>query len=87
MRRAGPAACRVSRSANLYRDSPAAEAGLARGDMIEAIEWRAVRSAQDTLARIASRKPGSTVKLTGIRGTSRFSVDVTVIEAPAQAAQ
>ncbi|HMA10870.1 MAG TPA: trypsin-like peptidase domain-containing protein [Steroidobacteraceae bacterium] len=73
--------------ANLYRDSPAVEVGLARRDLIEAVNGTPVRSAQDALARIASHKPGSTVKLTGIRGTRRFSVDVRVIEAPAQAAQ
>jgi serine protease DegS len=73
--------------ANLYRDSPAVEVGLARRDLVEAVNGVPVRNAQDALARIANLKPGSTVKLTGIRGTSRFSVDVKVIEAPAQAAQ
>jgi len=68
--------------ANLYRDSPAVEVGLARRDLIESVSGTAVRSAQDTLARIASHKPGSLVKITGIRGTRRFSVDVKVVEAP-----
>jgi serine protease DegS len=72
---------------NLYRDSPAVEVGLARRDLIESVNGAAVRGAQDALSRIASHKPGSTVKLTGIRGTRRFSVDVKVVEAPAQPAQ
>jgi serine protease DegS len=73
--------------ANLYRDSPAVEVGLARRDLIESVNGTPVRNAQDALARIASHKPGGKVKITGIRGTNRFSVDVKVIEAPAQAAQ
>ncbi len=56
--------------------------GLARRDLVESVNGTAVRSAQDTLARIASHKPGSVVKITGIRGTRRFSVDVKVVEAP-----
>ncbi|MCC6633539.1 MAG: trypsin-like peptidase domain-containing protein [Gammaproteobacteria bacterium] len=73
--------------ANLYRDSPALEVGLARRDIIEAVNGAPVRNAQDALARIASHKPGSTVKLEGLRGTRRFSVDVKVIEAPAETTQ
>jgi serine protease DegS len=73
--------------ANLYRDSPAVEVGLARRDLIESVNGTPVRSAQDALARIASQKPGGKVKISGIRGTRRFTVDVKVIEAPAEAAQ
>jgi serine protease DegS len=73
--------------ANLYRESPAVEVGLERRDIIETVDGAPVRSAQDTLARIASHKPGSTVKLTGLRGARPFSVEVKVIEAPAVAAQ
>jgi serine protease DegS len=73
--------------ANLYRDSPAIEVGLARRDLITSVNGTAVRNAQDALARIASHKPGSTVKVAGIRGTRRFTVDVKVIEAPPQAEQ
>lgn len=73
--------------ANLYRDSPAMQVGLARRDLLLTVNGAPVRNAQDALARIASRKPGSTVKIAGIRGTQRFSVDVKVIEAPAQTAE
>ena len=67
---------------NLYLNSPALQAGLTRGDMIETIDGRAVRNAQDTLSLIASRKPGSTVTVAGMRGVQRFSVRIPVIEAP-----
>jgi serine protease DegS len=73
--------------ANLYRDSPAVEVGLARRDLIESVNGTPVRSSQDAVARIASQKPGGKVKIAGIRGTRRFTVDVKVIEAPAEAAQ
>jgi serine peptidase DegS len=69
---------------NLYRDSPALQAGLARGDMIERIDGRDVRSAQDTLAQIARRKPGTAVTLVGMRGTQRFTLQLKVVEPPRQ---
>ncbi|HXC58763.1 MAG TPA: trypsin-like peptidase domain-containing protein [Steroidobacteraceae bacterium] len=72
---------------DLYRNSPAVEIGLARGDMIETVTGQPVHTSQDTLARIASHKPGSKVTLTGMRGTQRFKVDVRVIEAPTQNVQ
>ncbi|MGC4029848.1 MAG: trypsin-like peptidase domain-containing protein [Steroidobacteraceae bacterium] len=67
---------------NLYLDSPALKAGLTRGDMIEAIDGREVRSARDTLAQIASRKPGATLTITGMRGPRKFQIKVPVTEAP-----
>jgi serine protease DegS len=70
--------------ANLYLNSPALQAGLARGDMIEAIDDRAVRNAQDTLAQIASRKPGASIRITGMRGQRKFIIDLKVVEPPVQ---
>jgi serine protease DegS len=67
---------------NFYRGSPALQAGLVRGDVIETFEGAPVRSARDTLARIASRKPGDTVTLTGMRSQQRFSVKLQVAETP-----
>jgi S1-C subfamily serine protease len=67
---------------NLYVDSPALDAGLARGDMIETIDGKAVNSAQDAFSRIASRKPGTTITIGGMRGQERFSLKVQVTEAP-----
>jgi S1-C subfamily serine protease len=67
---------------DVYRDSPAVSVGLARFDMIEAVNGQEVHTAQDAMARIASHKPGSTVTLVGRRGAQRFKVIVNVIEAP-----
>jgi serine protease DegS len=69
---------------NIYLDSPALQVGLRRGDKIETIDGQAVRNRQDALARIANRKPGTRLKITGIRGTQRFSIDLTVTELPRQ---
>ena len=69
---------------NLYRNSPALEVGLARGDMIETVDGASVRGARDALARIASHKPGGTVTITGMRGEQRFTVKVPVVEPPVQ---
>jgi S1-C subfamily serine protease len=68
---------------NLYVNSPALAAGLARGDMIETIDGRAIRTAQEAFAQIASRKPGTTITITGMRGNEKFSRQVMVTEAPA----
>ncbi len=67
---------------NLYVNSPALDAGLARGDMIETIDGKAVNSAQDAFSRIASRKPGTTITIGGMRGQEKFSLKVQVTEAP-----
>ncbi len=72
---------------DLYRDSPAVNAGLGRFDMIEAVNGQEVRTARDTLARIASHKPGSNVTLLGRRGAQRFKVIIKVIEAPVRPLQ
>jgi len=68
--------------ANLYRDSPALGGGLAVGDMLEAIDGQPVMSAQDTLARVAGRRPGADMRITAARGERRFEVDLKVKEAP-----
>jgi serine peptidase DegS len=71
--------------ANLYKDSPALGAGLAIGDMVEAIDGQPVLSAQDALARIAGRKPGSQLPLTALRGQRQLDVTLEVAEAPLRA--
>jgi serine protease DegS len=72
---------------NLYRDSPALLAGLTRGDMIESVDGRPVRNAQDTLTQIARRTPGTTITLVGMRGNQRFSMQMKVVEPPRQPAK
>jgi serine protease DegS len=65
---------------SVQEGSPARRARLVRGDVIETIDGTAVRSARDTLARIASRKPGSRLKLVVMRGPERITTDLEVAE-------
>jgi Do/DeqQ family serine protease len=68
--------------ANLYVGSPAQEAGLQPGDLIQAIEGTALHSAQDALARIAKEKPGSTLSIKVLRGRRTIEVKAHVSERP-----
>lgn len=69
---------------NLTPNSPAALAGLARWDMIEAIDGQPVppRGAQDVYTRIAGRKPGSSVRITVTRNNQILEFNVKVAEQP-----
>jgi serine protease DegS len=68
-------------------NSPAQRAGLAPRDVIETIDGQPVRNATAALARIATRKPGATIKITGMRRQQSFTLDIKVVETPAQAAR
>ena len=67
---------------NLYEGSPAAEAGIELRDIILTVNGATVKSAQDTLTRIANAKPGDRIRLTGVRGTGQFDTQVQVSERP-----
>jgi Do/DeqQ family serine protease len=67
---------------NLYNGSPALQLGLQPGDLIEAIDGKALLSAQDANARVASSKPGATLKLTVVRGTQRANLEMKISERP-----
>jgi serine protease DegS len=68
----------------LHPNSPAYRAGLVVDDQIETLNGQPVRSGADLMERIARTRPGSSVKITGIRGRDRqpFSVELEIIEAP-----
>ena len=67
---------------NLYVGSPAQHAGLQPGDLLLGIDGAAPHSAQDALGRIASRQPGTTVLLRGMRAGRVFEVRAQVGERP-----
>jgi serine peptidase DegS len=67
---------------NLYVGSPAQHAGLQPGDLLLGIDGSPPHSAQDALGRIASRQPGTTVLLRGMRGGRVFEVRAQVGERP-----
>ncbi|MDF3019395.1 MAG: 2-alkenal reductase [Steroidobacteraceae bacterium] len=68
--------------AKLYVGSPAAAVGMEPRDIILTVNGAKVTSAQDTLTRIANAKPGTKVKITGLRGPEKFSSEVEVTERP-----
>jgi serine protease DegS len=67
---------------NMYRSSPAVDAGLRIGDIITTVDGKSVHSAQETLAQIAAKKPGSRVRLHVLRGTSQLDTTLAVTERP-----
>jgi serine protease Do len=60
--------------------SPADQAGLKVGDTITAIEGKELKNGDDLVADIASRKPGSKVKLTFVRNGKKQDATVTIAD-------
>jgi serine protease Do len=58
-------------------DSPAARAGLARGDLIVTAAGQPVRTVDDLFGALRAAAPGGTVEMTVLRGTEERAVQVT----------
>ncbi|HXR18922.1 MAG TPA: trypsin-like peptidase domain-containing protein [Steroidobacteraceae bacterium] len=67
---------------NLYRNSPAVDAGLRIGDILTKVDGKSVHSAQEALAQIAAKKPGSHVQLHLLRGHTELDANLAVTERP-----
>ncbi|HTB66141.1 MAG TPA: trypsin-like peptidase domain-containing protein [Steroidobacteraceae bacterium] len=67
---------------NLIPDSPGQAAGLHRGDILTFCDGATVKSSQDLLAHIASSRPGTTIKITGLRGRTTFEGTIPVRQRP-----
>lgn len=67
---------------NLYVGSPAAQAGLEPGDLLISLDGLAVERAQDAMAHVAAKQPGTKVEIIGERQRGRFKVTVAVIARP-----
>jgi len=65
--------------------SPAAAAGLKAGDVVTAIDGKAVASAQDLTNAVADIAPGTSVRVDYLRDGKAASASVTVAERPANA--
>jgi serine protease Do len=63
-------------------DSPAAKVGIVSGDVIAAVDGRAVRDAHDLAKQIGSMAPGSNIKLTVWRTGEAKSISVVLGELP-----
>ncbi len=67
---------------NLYVGSPAQQAGLQPGDLLIAIDGAPLKSAQEAIASIAARHPGTTLTLRCQRGRQSLDVHARVTEPP-----
>jgi len=65
---------------NVTAGSPAEEAGLKIGDTITAVDGKEVKSGDDLVADIASRKPGTKAKVSFLRNGKKQEAMVTVAD-------
>ncbi len=65
---------------NVISGSPADEAGLKIGDTITSVDGRELKSGDDLVADIASRKPGSKAKLNFVRNGKKQEATVTIAD-------
>lgn len=68
------------------KDGPAAKAGLQEGDIITAVNGKAIDDSVDMPIIIGSMAPGSIAKLSIIRNNKDMTLDVKVEEAPNESA-
>ena len=66
----------------VYEGSPAAEAGLERWDVIVRIDDEEIRSADDLVFTISSRKPGEDVEIVFVRDKTLKAVKAKLAETP-----
>jgi serine protease Do len=72
---------------NIQPNTPAAHAGLKRGDVILKVNGQVVNSANDLRLRISQTAPGTNVNLTVWRDNRTQDVSITLGELPNQQAQ
>jgi serine protease Do len=65
---------------NVVSGSPADQAGLKIGDTITSVDGKDVKSGDDLVADIASRKPGSKAKLAFVRNGKKEDATVTIAD-------
>ncbi len=60
----------------VVKDSPAAEGGVRRGDIIQAIDGNKIEDGQKLLVILAKRQPGDTIKLSVLRDRKTLELDI-----------
>ncbi|HFD92090.1 MAG TPA: Do family serine endopeptidase [Gammaproteobacteria bacterium] len=68
--------------AGILRNGPADHAGLQAGDIITAIDGKAVIDANNALNLIAQAMPGETLSLRGLRNGQEFTIEATIGRRP-----
>ncbi|EDY87379.1 peptidase S1 and S6, chymotrypsin/Hap [gamma proteobacterium HTCC5015] len=66
----------------VVEDGPSALAGLRQGDIITHIDGKVVEDVRDVLDMVASRKPGDSMKIEGIRKNQTFEATLVVVQRP-----
>lgn len=66
----------------VQNDTPAADAGLEKGDLITSFEGDPIQGMADLAARIRASEPGTEVSLTVRRDDEEFNIDVALTELP-----
>jgi serine peptidase DegS len=64
----------------VYDGSPAARAGLRRGDILTSFNGASVRDEREAMNRVAGLKPGSALRIQGFRGEEKIDVRVVIDE-------
>jgi len=68
---------------SMYRNSPAVDAGVHIGDILTKVDGKSIHNAQEALAQIAAKKPGSHVQLRVLRhDRSEQEMTLAVTERP-----
>jgi serine protease DegS len=67
---------------HVYPSSPAAQAGLRRGDIITHINDQPIQVSRQALNIVAALMPGDVIELRGIRSGRGFSIDARAGEQP-----
>jgi len=67
---------------SLLREGPAYQAGIQPGDLLTLIEGEAIINTRAVLDRVTRLKPGTQVRITGLRGGTPFEAMATIRERP-----
>jgi serine protease Do len=70
--------------ADVQADSPAAQAGLKSGDIIQSVDGKPVGNPGELVTRIAGMQPGSTATLSVLRDGEARKVEVTLTTRPGE---
>jgi S1-C subfamily serine protease len=73
-----------TRISTVHSNSPAAKAGLARGDIILTVDQREITDDDHLVNVIGLKEVGETIHLVGVRGEIPFETDVELESQPSE---
>lgn len=72
---------------NIRVESPAYEAGMRPGDLVDKLGDEPLHNAQDLVSRVAALPPGAVVEIEGRHGRQRYKFHLKVLERPTRPVQ